>query len=297
METQKNDEKNIVLELKRQLGRMMVQVDYMYRNDREMSRLDLDILMEHTRDLYDLLCDYQADNVKFDDEKPEFVEKEINEGGEMIKHDVELEIETPEEVLNEPDVNGENDGDEIAYCLEHAQEEEKVADNQQVEEDKPEVVKHVLEFDDDDIDDEDWEDEEDETFHVEPINTDDFEDSPMIIPPQEVKPVEEEQHIEEEKPVVEEKPVIEDNSIAARFQRAHVSDIRLAMGINDKVMIINELFMGSVERYNKSIDALNDFPTLSGAKVYMSELQIELQWDTESQAYKMLNDLVERRFV
>ena len=62
-------------------------------------------------------------------------------------------------------------------------------------------------------------------------------------------------------------------------------------------MIINELFTGSVERYNKSIDALNDFPTLSGAKVYMSELQIEFQWDTESQAYKMLNDLVERRFV
>ena len=83
----------------------------------------------------------------------------------------------------------------------------------------------------------------------------------------------------------------------ARLQRAHVSDIRMAIGINDKVMIVNDLFNGSVERYNKSIDALNDFPTLSGARVYMSELQIELQWDLESAAYKMLNDLVERRFV
>ena len=63
------------------------------------------------------------------------------------------------------------------------------------------------------------------------------------------------------------------------------------------MMIINDLFGGSVERYNKSVDALNYFTTLSGAKVYMSELQIELQWDTESQAYKTLNDLVERRFI
>ena len=88
METQKNDEKNIVLELKRQLGRMMVQVDYMYRNDREMSRLDRDIMMEHTRELYDLLCDYDvvanhhspADDVV--EEEP--VNTEINEGGAIL---------------------------------------------------------------------------------------------------------------------------------------------------------------------------------------------------------------------
>lgn len=242
METQKNEEKNIVLELKRQLGRMMVQVDYMYRNDREMSQLDLDILMEHTRDLYDLLCDYQADNVKFDNDKTDFVEKEINEGGEMIKRDVELEIETPEEVMKEPDINGKND-------------------------------------------DEDWEDEEDETFHIEPINEDDYEDSPMIVPAQ------------KENPSMEQKPVMEDNSLAAKLQRTPVTDIRAALGINDKMMIINDLFKGSVERFNKSIDALNEFPTLSGARIYLSELQIELQWDVESLAYALLYDLVERRFI
>ena len=257
METQKNDEKNIVLELKRQLGRMMVQVDYMYRNDREMSQLDLDILMEHTRDLYDLLCDYQADNVKFDEERPDFIEKEINEGGEVIKRDVELEIETPEEVMKEPDVNGENDGDD----------------------------KGLEAKDDDDIADEDWEDEEDETFHIEPINEDDYEDSPMIVPAQ------------KETPAVEQKPVMEDNSLAAKLQRTPVTDIRAALGINDKMMIINDLFKGSVERFNTSIDALNEFPTLSGARIYLSELQIELQWDPESLACALLYDLVERRFI
>ena len=254
METQKN-ENNIVLEMKRLLGRMMVQVDYMYRNDREMSRLDLDIMMERTREIYELLCDYQADKVVNETVGNEPVSTEINEGGELIHRDVELEIEKPDDVLKEPDINGENDGDDSGLNFE--------VDN---EENPPVEKKHVLQVDEnDEYEEDDWEDEEDEVFHVEP-----------------------------KEPVVTEP---EDNSLAARLQRTPVKDIRMALGINDKVMIINDLFMGSVERYNKSIDALNEFPTLSGARVYMSELQIELQWDTESQAYKLLNDLVERRFV
>lgn len=256
MDTQKKDEKNIVLELKRQLGRMMVQVDYMYRNDREMSRLDVDVMMEHTRDIYDLLCDYQAGKESFDEvEMPEDegFKAEINEGGEIINRDVELEIETPEEKTEEM---AEDSNDSV----------------------------------DEEFEDEDWEDEEDETFRVEPVQ----ENVPETVE-EEPQAVEEPKFVKEEPRFVDEEP--EDNSLAARLQRTHVSDIRAALGINDKMMIINELFNGSFERYNKSIEALNEFPTLSGAKVYMSELQIELQWDVESQAFRMLNDLVERRFV
>ena len=211
METQKNSENNVMLEMKHLLSRMMVQVDYMLRNDREMSRLDFDVMMEYTRDFYGILCDYQLDMQEFEDLKRKNTNTEINEGGELINRDVEFEIEMPEDKMDE---------------------------------------------------EEDWEDEDDEVFHVE-----EKEDEP------------------------------EDNSLAAKLQRTPITDIRTAIGINDKMMIINDLFGGSFERYSKSLNALNEFPTLSGAKVYMSELQIELQWDTESQAYKLLNDLVERRFL
>lgn len=269
METQKNDEKNIVLEMKRLLGRMMVQVDYMYRNDREMSRLDLDIMMERTREFYELLCDYQSDKVVKEVVEQEPVSTEINEGGELINRDVEFEIETPEEVLDEPEVTEEKADEETEMSFEEENEEvaepqEEVVENQEEtpENIEEEPVEENNEVAAEDEDEEDWEDEDDEVFHVEPTASEP-----------------------------------EDNSLAARLTRAHVDDIRLALGINDKVMIINDLFNGSVERYNKSIDALNDFPTLSGARVYMSELQIELQWDTECQSYIMLNDLVERRFI
>ena len=271
METQKNSENNIVLEMKRLLGRMMVQVDYMYRNDREMSRLDLDIMMERTREFYELLCDYQSDKVTKEVVEQEPVSTEINEGGELINRDVEFEIETPEEALQSFD--DEKD-------IEDKEDKVDKEDKEEEMEEQPVEAIHVLPVDDnenneivaEDEDEEDWEDEDDEMFRVE---------APT----------------EEEKPVDEQPAAPEDNSLAAKLTRAHVDDIRLALGINDKVMIINDLFNGSVDRYNKSIDALNDFPTLSGARVYMSELQIELQWDTECQSYKMLNDLVERRFV
>ena len=89
----------------------------------------------------------------------------------------------------------------------------------------------------------------------------------------------------------------EDNSLAARLQRKPVADLATAIGINDKFLLLNELFGGSMEKYNKSIRALNSFSTLLGAKTYMSELQIEFQWDCESDAYNKLNNLVERRFM
>jgi hypothetical protein len=89
----------------------------------------------------------------------------------------------------------------------------------------------------------------------------------------------------------------EDTSLAARLQRKPVTDLASAIGINDKFLLLNELFGGSMEKYNKSIRALNNFSTLLGAKTYMSELQIEFQWDCESDAYKKLDNLVERRFM
>lgn len=244
METQKNNE-NIILNLRRQIGKIMVQVDFLYRNGREMSQFDYDILMDRTRELYEYLIDCQTDNVNYeqDDEK-------------SAGNDVEFEIETPEthdEVAGEPE------------------------------------EKH-----DDDLDDEDWEDEEDVTFSVEPLNlkTDDVEEEKEETGIQVKAEVQEEVT---EEPLHEDIP--EDNSLAAHLQRQPVSDIKSAIMLNDRIMMINDLFKGSSERYTKAINELNEFPTLGGALVYMSELRVEFQWDVESEAYLKLKELVERRFL
>ncbi|MCQ2319131.1 MAG: hypothetical protein MJZ90_09470 [Bacteroidales bacterium] len=247
METQKNNG-NVVLNLKRQIGKMLVQVDFLYRNGREMTQFDYDILMDRTRELYEYLIDSQAENVNFEQDAEKADEKSAD-------NDVEFEIATPEtrdEVAEEP------------------------------EEDR----------DDEDLDDEDWEDEEDVTFSVEPLSlkTDEVEEEEAEI--QEETVVQEEVA---EEPLHEDVP--EDNSLAARLQRQPVTDIKDAIMLNDRIMMINDLFKGSSERYTKAVNELNEFPTLGGALVYMSELRVEFQWDVESEAYLKLKELVERRFL
>ena len=89
----------------------------------------------------------------------------------------------------------------------------------------------------------------------------------------------------------------EDHSLAAKLQHeAAVNDLRTAIGINDKFLLVNELFSGSMEKYNKSIENLNDLKTLNGALIYMNELRIELQWNSSNEAYRKLLELVHRKF-
>ncbi len=89
---------------------------------------------------------------------------------------------------------------------------------------------------------------------------------------------------------VKEEPII--------LQKEAISDMRIAIGINDKFVFMNELFDGSLEEYNASIDLLNNCQNASDAEqhIYL-ELQPKYHWDMNSVAVKSLLDLVTRRFI
>ena len=87
-----------------------------------------------------------------------------------------------------------------------------------------------------------------------------------------------------------------DNSVAARIEKSKIQDLRQAIGINDKFLLINELFEGNISYYNKAIDELNSFQSLNGAKTYLIELSVQHQWLVESAAVEKINLLVERKF-
>ena len=93
-----------------------------------------------------------------------------------------------------------------------------------------------------------------------------------------------------------EKMMGDDHSLAAKLQQTPGRDLKLVIGINDKFLFVNELFGGSMEKYNKSIENLNDLKTLNGALIYLNELKIELQWNSSNEAYMKLKDLVTRKF-
>lgn len=85
-------------------------------------------------------------------------------------------------------------------------------------------------------------------------------------------------------------------TLADKLQNRPVQDLRTAIGINDKFLMVNELFGGNMEKYHRSIENLNDLKTLNGALIYMNELRIELQWNSNNEAYKKLLDIVHRKF-
>ena len=147
----------------------------------------------------------------------------------------------------------------------------------------------------------------DDLVHDNPLEMPQVEDEiPEIVPFRDEKPVSdglsnvfEKDYAEFELSTGEtlgEKMMGDDHSLAAKLQQAPGRDLKSVIGINDKFLFVNELFFGSMEKYNKSIENLNDLKTLNGALIYLNELKIELQWNSSNEAYLKLKELVTRKF-
>ena len=310
MEQINKKQNNVIIQIDEILNKMSNQVKFLIRNEKLMNQLDVDLLMENTRKLYDTLC-----SVKFDEEiegLEGLEEIEGVEGDEVFEELEDLEdeevfednedLEDEEEFEDNVDLEDEEVFEGIEE-IEGVEDEEEFEDNEDLEDndefENDEEIEEIEEFEED----EEIEDDEEIEEEVEEIQNPIPSPSPSPIPSP--SPDLEDSGIRAYKKVytVESQTLgdklesVEDRSLAARLQRKPVTDLMNAIGINDKFLLLNELFGGSMEKYNKSIRALNSFSTLLGAKTYMSELQIEFQWDCESEAYKKLDALVERRFI
>ena len=87
-----------------------------------------------------------------------------------------------------------------------------------------------------------------------------------------------------------------DNSLAAKLEQSKITDLRQAIGINEKFLFINDLFEGNLSYYNKAIDELNSFQSLNGARTYLIELSVAYSWPSESAAKEKIHLLIERKF-
>ena len=295
---------------------MSNQVNFLIRKEMTMNQLDVDLLMENTRKLYDTICSIEL-GVRSEElgieERRDVTLVASEELG--VRNEV-LGVEEFEEEDNDDDelidFENEEEGDEEADMVWDFTRDELGIRNEELGiedfEDK-DNDDEIIDFENEEEDNEEEliivEEEEDEVSDTEeedPI-TDSLSDT-AVDSKKEVSEKEEDSGIRAYRIIRENIPTLgdmleqsEDKSLAARLQRKPVSDLITAIGINDKFLFLNELFGGSMEKYNKSIRSLNSFSTLLGAKTYMSELQIEFQWDCTSEAYKKLNDLVERRFI
>ena len=322
MEQRNNEQNSVILQIDGILNKMSNQVNFLIRNNKLMNQLDVDLLMENTRKLYDTLCSVKC-NMDVDS-----IPMEVEEGLEGLEEHEEIEEiegeeeieeiegeEEYEEIEDEEDEDLEDDFEssrvlEFESSIQEEYEEFERDFEEDIEEDLEEEEEVEEQEDEEGIEEVEGEEKvevveeiEEEEENLESSKVLEFEDS--VPEEQSSVPEEQDSGIRSYKKVYTIEPQtlgdklesVEDTSLAARLQRKPVADLASAIGINDKFLLLNELFGGSMEKYNKSIRALNNFSTLLGAKTYMSELQIEFQWNCESDAYKKLDNLVERRFM
>ena len=322
MEQRNNNQNSIIFDIEELLNKMSNQIRFLIRNEEPMSQLDLDLMMKNTRKLYDTLCsiDVKEEDISLQDNETTSQQVEEDESlqdykttSQQVEEDESLQdYKTTSQQVEEDDLLTHSlidsvtpeDDDHVDmvwdFTIEDAEEEDislqvNETTSQQVEEEVDLVTQRLGDSVTPNESLQDYEstsqqviEEDSVTQRLSDSVTSEEEDSGIRA----YRKTSNEHHTLGD--VLEQ---AEDNSLAARLQRTAVSDLMTAIGINDKFLLLNELFSGSMEKYNKSIRALNSFSTLLGARTYMSELQIEFQWDCESEAYKKLSDLIERRFI
>ena len=134
---------------------------------------------------------------------------------------------------------------------------------------------------------------------AEPVIEPMVETAPIVeLEPQvEPEPVVVEPVVEAPAPVVE-KPVVEKPAPRPAPQQTSlfgttVEDIRQAISLGDRFLFQRELFGGNGELMQKTLDEINDLDSLSEAMEYIADT---FEWDNESTAVKLFENVLKRRF-
>lgn len=133
-----------------------------------------------------------------------------------------------------------------------------------------------------------------EEARPEPVKPAQQAEQPTLFPEETETPAPQEQHRSLNDILMEQK---EDNSIASNFQRSKIIDLAKSISINDKFLFIKELFRGKGEEFGMAIQKLNSCATLEEAFNEIDIMRKFYFWDTSSQAYLALCDLVRRKFI
>lgn len=88
-----------------------------------------------------------------------------------------------------------------------------------------------------------------------------------------------------------------DKTLASQASRQPISNIKAAIGINDKFSYLKELFKNNINEYNEALEKLNNFESYADAEDYFQELKAKYGWDPESKSFQGLADLLNRRYL
>lgn len=87
-----------------------------------------------------------------------------------------------------------------------------------------------------------------------------------------------------------------EKSLGPKTPNPRTDSLKSIISINEKFMFINELFDGNLREYNETIEMLSGFTNQNEAAAYLENIVKKNFWDTGSDAFKKLSELMGRRF-
>ncbi len=78
--------------------------------------------------------------------------------------------------------------------------------------------------------------------------------------------------------------------------KSPVTDLKSAIGLNEKFKFINQLFNGDAKEYHSVIDQLNTSSNSETAMNFLKEISDTNDWESHAAVAKTFMDIIERRF-
>ena len=89
---------------------------------------------------------------------------------------------------------------------------------------------------------------------------------------------------------------VHDDSLMSKLGASKLDTLKGAIGLNDKMQFISELFEGSSDMFNEAIEKLDTQESNEKARHYLSEIAVKQNWDVEDPLVEEFVRILDRRY-
>lgn len=89
---------------------------------------------------------------------------------------------------------------------------------------------------------------------------------------------------------------VHDDSLMSKLGASKLDTLKGAIGLNDKMQFISELFNGNADLFNETIDKLDTQESNEKARHYLSEIAVKQSWDAEDPLVEEFVRILDRRY-
>jgi len=251
------------------------QIEALVEYEQNAPLIEVDIVKENLRKLYEFvdIMSSKSEINYVEEAKVEAIDKEIEDlltqASKEFMEEQEVQILEQEEILNdqlEEDITPEI----IEEIVEETEPEVIIA-----KEEKP-IIVEVEEKVEQKV-------EEDKEISKNEI----VDDHKKIVHVLDVEPEDE----------MEDEVSTDKSLMSEKFKKNAIKSLKQGIGINDKFMIINDLFEGRAKEFNAAIKELDNQENRQAAIFLLEDMKDENLWESKDRAYIQFKSYIERRYM